>query len=318
MSESFLPLPPWPTYAEIFTCSRLWFYCPFLSSNWPETEFLAKIQTKFLRVFLLAIHSHLYSFALRFLFLQTHATSYIFSNLHNLLRISTIQLLYTAKEKGENLKENHTPFHMVSETHTETSSLRTLTIMPKPYPKIVRSWIRLLLSTNLTVRDSHPNCPTMHHLLRSQSGQKYLPAPSLFSLFTDLQSTTLMVRGSHPSCNTTFFPAEMGRNNYLPPPFSLCSLTCSRKLWWWGAGSQSCPSTFSTFFPAEMGRNIYLPPPFSLWSLTCSRQPWWWEADSTSPARAAQCPHASPSSRSSGSSWHSVSQNSAHRRHIIK
>jgi hypothetical protein len=41
----------------------------------PEDEFLDKIQTKF---FLLAIHSHLYSFALRFLFIQTHATSYSF------------------------------------------------------------------------------------------------------------------------------------------------------------------------------------------------------------------------------------------------
>jgi hypothetical protein len=40
----------------------------------PEAEFLDEIQTKVLRVFLLAIHSHLYSFALRFLFLQTHAT----------------------------------------------------------------------------------------------------------------------------------------------------------------------------------------------------------------------------------------------------
>ncbi len=41
-----------------------------------EAEFLEKIQKKVLRVFLLAIHSHLYSFALRFL--QTHATSYDF------------------------------------------------------------------------------------------------------------------------------------------------------------------------------------------------------------------------------------------------
>ncbi len=38
----------------------------------PEAEFLDDIQTKFLRVFLLAVQSHLYSFALRFLFLQTH------------------------------------------------------------------------------------------------------------------------------------------------------------------------------------------------------------------------------------------------------
>jgi hypothetical protein len=43
-----------------------------------KAEFLHEIQTKVLRVFLLAIHSHLYSFALRFLFLQTHATSYSF------------------------------------------------------------------------------------------------------------------------------------------------------------------------------------------------------------------------------------------------
>jgi hypothetical protein len=36
-----------------------------------EAEFLDEIQTKVLRVFLLAIHSHLYSFALRFPSLQT-------------------------------------------------------------------------------------------------------------------------------------------------------------------------------------------------------------------------------------------------------
>jgi hypothetical protein len=39
-----------------------------------EVEFVDEIQTKVLRVFL----SHLYSFPLRFLFLQTHATSYSF------------------------------------------------------------------------------------------------------------------------------------------------------------------------------------------------------------------------------------------------
>jgi hypothetical protein len=44
----------------------------------PEDEFLEEIRTKVLRVFLLAIHSHLYSFALRCLFIQTHATSYCF------------------------------------------------------------------------------------------------------------------------------------------------------------------------------------------------------------------------------------------------
>jgi hypothetical protein len=43
-----------------------------------EAEFLDEIQTKVLRVVLLAVHSHLYSFVLKLLFLQTHATSYNF------------------------------------------------------------------------------------------------------------------------------------------------------------------------------------------------------------------------------------------------
>jgi hypothetical protein len=50
---------------------------------------LDEIQTKVLRVFLLAIQSHLYSFALGFLFLQTRTTSYSFYSV----------LLYTVKEK---------------------------------------------------------------------------------------------------------------------------------------------------------------------------------------------------------------------------
>jgi hypothetical protein len=41
-----------------------------------EAEFSDEIQSKVLRVFLLAIHSHLCSFALRFIFLQNHTTSY--------------------------------------------------------------------------------------------------------------------------------------------------------------------------------------------------------------------------------------------------
>ncbi len=43
----------------------------------PEARFLDKIK-QVLRVFILAIHGHPYSFASRFLFLQTHATSYSF------------------------------------------------------------------------------------------------------------------------------------------------------------------------------------------------------------------------------------------------
>jgi hypothetical protein len=59
-----------------------WLLCPeyVLSRGFYSTEakFLDEIQTKVLRVFLLAILSHLYSFALRFIFLQIHATSNVF------------------------------------------------------------------------------------------------------------------------------------------------------------------------------------------------------------------------------------------------
>ncbi len=70
------------------------------STVFPEAKILDEIQTKLFRVFLLTIHSYLYSVALRFLFLQTHTTSYVFLQTLNLLGISTIQLLYTVKEKG--------------------------------------------------------------------------------------------------------------------------------------------------------------------------------------------------------------------------
>jgi hypothetical protein len=46
------------------------------STTLSVAEFLNEIQTKVFRVFLIAIH--LYSFALRFLFLQTHAAYYIY------------------------------------------------------------------------------------------------------------------------------------------------------------------------------------------------------------------------------------------------
>jgi hypothetical protein len=54
----------------------------------PEAEFLDEIQTRVFRVFLLAIHSHLYSFALRFLLFNQP------------LIVSSVKLLYTVKEKG--------------------------------------------------------------------------------------------------------------------------------------------------------------------------------------------------------------------------
>jgi hypothetical protein len=60
-----------------------------------EAEFLDEIQTKVLRVFLLVIHSLIYSFALGFII-------YISSNSCNMQTI-----------KEENLIENHTPFPTV-------------------------------------------------------------------------------------------------------------------------------------------------------------------------------------------------------------
>jgi hypothetical protein len=62
----------------------------FVDARWAEVKFLDEIQTKVLRVFLLAIQNHLHSFALRFHFLQTHAISYSFYS----------ALQYTVKEKG--------------------------------------------------------------------------------------------------------------------------------------------------------------------------------------------------------------------------
>ncbi len=50
----------------------------------PEAKFLDG-QTKVLRVFLLVIHSHLCGFALRFLFLQIHTTSFLFLTPHAMI-----------------------------------------------------------------------------------------------------------------------------------------------------------------------------------------------------------------------------------------
>jgi hypothetical protein len=65
-----------------------------------ETQFLDKIHTKVLRVFLLAIHSHLYYFTPVSISSNSRNLLCISSNPPNLLHISTLQLLYTAKEKG--------------------------------------------------------------------------------------------------------------------------------------------------------------------------------------------------------------------------
>jgi hypothetical protein len=81
-----------------------------------EAEFSDEIQTKASRDFLLAIHSHLYSFVLRFTFLQIHATSYSFY----------VQLLYNVKEKGGKLDRK--PYLL---PYGLRNPYRTLKIMPR-------------------------------------------------------------------------------------------------------------------------------------------------------------------------------------------
>jgi hypothetical protein len=71
---------------------------------------------------LLAIESNLYSFALRFLFLQTHATSYSFCS----------ALLYTLKEKGGKPDRKTQP---LTRNPYRSSSLRSLKIVPRKSSK---------------------------------------------------------------------------------------------------------------------------------------------------------------------------------------
>ncbi len=75
----------------------------------PEAAFLHKIYTKVLRVFLLAIHSHLYSFALRFIFLQTHATSYSF--------YSSVTVHCKGERKNPDRKPNPLPVWFKTSIH---------------------------------------------------------------------------------------------------------------------------------------------------------------------------------------------------------
>ncbi len=87
-------------------------YC---SSLWPrpEANFFDKIQTKVLRVFLLAIPSHLYSLAWDFYFFK----------LTQPLTVSTVQLLYTVKEKGGKPNQKPYPFPMAWKSIQKLSSL---------------------------------------------------------------------------------------------------------------------------------------------------------------------------------------------------
>ncbi len=119
-----LPHPP-PSVRSVFR-GRILGRNPVLPTyemtRWDETRgriLLDEIQKKVLRVFLLAIQSHHYSFALWFLFLQTHATSYRFNS----------ALLYTVQEKGgkPDRKPHLLPYGL--RNPYRNLSLRTLKIM---------------------------------------------------------------------------------------------------------------------------------------------------------------------------------------------
>ncbi len=70
----------------------------------------------------------------------------ISSKSRNLLQFLQFSYCTLERIKEEKLTENHTPFPMVFEIHTETSSLKTLKIIPRNLNEIVRSWIWLLVT----------------------------------------------------------------------------------------------------------------------------------------------------------------------------
>jgi hypothetical protein len=72
----------------------------------PEAEFFDEIQTKVFKVFLFAIHSHLYSFAMRFIFFTLLQPLTYFFNSRNLLHI---KLLFIVKKKGGKPDRNPIP-----------------------------------------------------------------------------------------------------------------------------------------------------------------------------------------------------------------
>ncbi len=83
-----------------------------------------------IRVFLLAIDRHLYSTAL--------PLNFYFFNLTQPLTESTVQLLYTVKEKERNLIENIRPYQWFKNPYSNLKSENYQDYAQKPQP-IVRS-----------------------------------------------------------------------------------------------------------------------------------------------------------------------------------
>ncbi len=111
------------------------FYSVRLCLFHQESEFLDKIQTKVLRVFHLAIHSNFCSFAWRFLFLQTHATSYNF--------YSSIDIHNKGDMQEENLIEYHSNSLINQHRNLKSDNSQDY---DQNLNQIVISWIRLQAS----------------------------------------------------------------------------------------------------------------------------------------------------------------------------
>ncbi len=100
---------------------------------------LGQIQTKVFRVFLLAIHSHLYSFALRFL-VHTQANSYYFYR--------KVTVLYTVKEREGKPDRKPYTYPYVLRNPYRTSSLINLKIIAQ---KPQRNWTFMNLAAGFTL-----------------------------------------------------------------------------------------------------------------------------------------------------------------------
>ncbi len=103
--------------------------CPWITL--PDAKFLDEIQAK---VFLLAFHSHLYSFC------QEISIS---SNSRNLLQFLEFSYCTPVRRKVENLSENHTLSYGVRNPYRHIKSENS---------QEIRSWIRLLYGVHWPFR----------------------------------------------------------------------------------------------------------------------------------------------------------------------
>jgi hypothetical protein len=106
----------------------------------PEAEFLDEIQTKLLRVFLHAIHSYLYSFALTFYFFKlTQPFTVFWSSV----------TVHRKGERRKTWKKTIPPTLWFKKSIQKPQVWELLRLCPETETstKLVRSWIRLLVSS---------------------------------------------------------------------------------------------------------------------------------------------------------------------------